>query len=61
MGAGAAINRLREEKNLLFVNKEKQKTLSPGVSPASAGGFQESKVLCFFFSKRMLLLFATTY
>jgi len=49
------ISRLRQRKNLLFVNKKKQKNFVTWSAPAVVSVFQCIKVLCFFFSKKMLL------
>jgi len=44
-------------KNLLFVNKKKQKNFVNWSAPAVIGALQVAKVFCFFFSKKMLLPF----
>ena len=45
---------LKRRKNLLFVNKKKQKSFVNWSAPATEVALQVAKVFCFFFSKKML-------
>jgi len=49
----------KRRKNLLFVNKKKQKNFATWSAQAAVGVLQLTKVFCFFFSKKMLPLTST--
>jgi hypothetical protein len=41
-----------------FLKKRSKKLLCPGAHPTAAASYKESKVFCFFFSKKKALLFS---